>query len=290
MDHASHELLAGAALAADQDRRHRGRNAAHEIEHAPRGRRIADEDASRGAPAGRVEQTAVLLLEPLALARQLLEVAAVLDRHAAEARQGGQETAVLLVELHAAAPALPVRQHEHAERTAARADGDSDRGGHGNPEELDVLNEHRRLGSGHLVQEGVIRHGRIGNRLRKSHPRFGPAFPAVRERRDVAASRVEDADGAPEHVFDQRVLVRQRSESPARVIKRFEQEELLLDGEFARRLLEIDEPREPFVAFSRRAGFRLRSALEMHRDLPHATPPRGKKSGGSRPGRPVRRH
>jgi hypothetical protein len=48
--------------------------------------------------------------------------------------------------------------------------------------------------------------------------------PPVRERREEAARRVEDADDASQHVLDDVLLAAQRSQREPRVVERLEEE------------------------------------------------------------------
>ena len=127
VDHSRDELLAGAAFAGQEDRGLERRDPGDEVEHLTRCRRVSDEELPGRRPARLIQQAAILLLEPLPLAGQLLQVSAVLDGEAAEPRERDQKPRILVVEDRLAAAPFLVRQDEHSCGTGASLDGHPDR-------------------------------------------------------------------------------------------------------------------------------------------------------------------
>ena len=242
VDHPRDELLARAALAADQDGGHRRRHPGNEIQDSAHGRRLSDEHAVSGRAAGRVEQAAVLLFQALALAGELFEMPPVLDRHSAEPGERREEAAVLFVESCRRPDAVfPVGERQDPDCPSARANRHADRGGDGGAQEPQVLGEDRRLRARDLPQEVVLGHRRLGD-FREADARFGPPLSAFAERREIPPRRVENADRASQDVFDERSLVRERAERQAGVVEGLEEEKLLLGRELAPLRLRRDPP------------------------------------------------
>ena len=117
------ELLAGAALARDEDVDARRGRPGDELLGAPHRRRVAHEDLVHAEAA--LERT-VLLPEAVEVGGERPEASRRLERRRDEARERDEEPAVLLVEgRRVAAPRLAVEDHEHAEHAASREERDS---------------------------------------------------------------------------------------------------------------------------------------------------------------------
>jgi len=209
VDHPSDELLAGSALAREEHGRLRGSDSADQIQNPPRGGRVSDEQPAGGGSSGLVEETTVLLLQPLPLARQLLQVAPVLDREAAQSRERGEEALVFGVERRASAAAFLVGQNEHAEGTSAAADRHTDRRGDGDPQKSKPFPASRAFRSKELLQEIVFGDGRLGETPREAHSSLCVPGTPLAERREVSARGVENPDRATQDVLRESLLVRE---------------------------------------------------------------------------------